>query len=133
MQQAILAVIDYKIEMDFAGQSATGGTTSSAGTVFVQQTLFKDVYITVKELPLAGNVRVGKFYECLGLETQTSDNYVTFMERSLISGGVGKIGDRKPGVMALRLERGRNHDVGRRRVCLAGERESADLPAEHAI
>jgi phosphate-selective porin OprO and OprP len=92
-------VVDYKIEMDFAGQSATGGTTSSVGAVYVQQTLFKDVYITVKELPVAGNVRVGKFYECLGLETQTSDNYVTFMERSLISGGVGKIGDRKPGVM----------------------------------
>jgi len=92
-------VIDYKIEMDFAGQSATGGTTSSAGNVYLQQTLFKDVYITIKELPVAGNVRMGKFYECLGLETQTSDNYVTFMERSLISGGVGKIGDRKPGVM----------------------------------
>jgi phosphate-selective porin OprO and OprP len=92
-------VIDYKIEMDFAGQSATGGTTSSAGSVYLQQTLFKDVYITVKELPFAGNIRAGKFYECFGLETQTSDNYVTFMERSLISGGVGKIGDRKPGVM----------------------------------
>jgi phosphate-selective porin OprO and OprP len=92
-------VIDYKIEMDFAGQSATGGTTASAGAVYLQQTLFKDVYITIKELPIAGNIRVGKFYECFGLETQTSDNYVTFMERSLISGGVGKIGDRKPGVM----------------------------------
>jgi phosphate-selective porin OprO/OprP len=94
-------VIDYKIEMDFASEAATGGTTSSAGAVYLQQTLFKDVYITIKELPIAGNVRVGKFYECLGLETQTSDNYVTFMERSLISGGVGKIGDRKPGVMVF--------------------------------
>ena len=92
-------VVDYKIEMDFASQSATGGTSTTGGPVYLQQTLFKDVYITVKELPIAGNVRVGKFYECFGLETQTSDNYVTFMERSLIGGGVGKIGDRKPGVM----------------------------------
>jgi phosphate-selective porin OprO and OprP len=49
-------------------------------------------------LPVMGNVRVGKFYECFGLETQTSDNYVTFMERNITS-GAGKIGDRKPGVM----------------------------------
>jgi phosphate-selective porin OprO and OprP len=93
-------IIDYKIEVDFAGQSATGGTTSSAGAVYLQQTLLKDVYITVKELPWLGNVRVGHFYECFALETQTSDNYVTFMERSLIS-GVGKIGDRKSGIMAF--------------------------------
>jgi phosphate-selective porin OprO and OprP len=92
-------VIDYKIEVDFAGQSSNLGTT--ANPTYLQQTLFKDVYITIKELPVAGNVRMGKFYECLGLETQTSDNYVTFMERSLISGGVGKIGDRKPGVMVF--------------------------------
>jgi phosphate-selective porin OprO and OprP len=92
-------VVDYKIEMDFAGQSSNLGTT--ANPTYLQQTLFKDVYITIKELPIAGNVRVGKFYECFGLETQTSDNYVTFMERSLISGGVGKIGDRKPGVMVF--------------------------------
>jgi phosphate-selective porin OprO and OprP len=92
-------VVDYKIEVDFAGQSSNLGT--AANPTYLQQTLFKDVYITIKELPVAGNVRMGKFYECLGLETQTSDNYVTFMERSLISGGVGKIGDRKPGVMVF--------------------------------
>jgi phosphate-selective porin OprO/OprP len=90
-------VVDYRIEMDFAGVSSF--TPAGANPLSFQQTLFKDVYITYKELPYAGNIRVGKFYECFGLETQTSDNYVTFMERSLISGGVGKIGDRKPGVM----------------------------------
>jgi phosphate-selective porin OprO/OprP len=76
-------VVDYKIEMDFAGQTA-----------------FKDVYITIKELPLLQNVRVGHFYEAFGLEAQTSSNYITFMERSLIN-EVGQIGGRKMGVMAF--------------------------------
>jgi len=94
----IFQVVDYKIEVDFAAQSANLGTTANPS--YLQQTALKDCYITIKELPLAGNVRVGHFYECFGLETQTSDNYVTFMERNLTS-GVGQIGDRKPGVMAF--------------------------------
>jgi phosphate-selective porin OprO/OprP len=81
-------VVDYKIAFDFAGSG---------------QAAFKDVYFTVKELPWLGNVRVGHFFECWGLEQQTSTNYITFMERSLIaqSGGTGGIGDRKSGIMAF--------------------------------
>jgi phosphate-selective porin OprO and OprP len=98
VQGDMFQVVDYRIEMDFAGASSAITQTNN-NSVFLQQTLFKDVYMTVHELPWAGNIRAGKFYECFGLESQTSDNYVSFMERSLISGGVGKIGDRKPGVM----------------------------------
>ena len=35
-----------------------------------------------EDLPVLGNVRVGHFKECFGLEQLTSDNYTTFMERS---------------------------------------------------
>ncbi len=77
-------VIDYKFQVDFADSPVA----------------FKDVYMTVKELPYAGNIRFGNIYECYGLNTQTSSNYITFMERSLIS-PVGGIGDRKPGIMAF--------------------------------
>ncbi len=77
-------VVDYKFQVDFADSP----------------TAFKDVYMTIKELPYVGHVRFGNFYECYGLDTQTSSNYITFMERSVIS-PAGGIGDRKPGVMVF--------------------------------
>ncbi len=58
-------VIDYKIEMDFA-----------------EQTAFKDVYLTINELPVLQHVRIGHFKEPFSLEELTSSNYITFMERS---------------------------------------------------
>ncbi len=76
-------VIEYKFQLDFAGGDAA----------------FKDVYFQINELPYLGHVRVGQFYECWGLETQTSSNYITFMERSIIS-ELGNVGGRKTGVMA---------------------------------
>jgi phosphate-selective porin OprO and OprP len=112
VQGDMFQVIDYKLELDFAGVSSAVTQTNTNNTfnnsVFLQQTLFKDAYMTVHELPWAGNIRAGKFYECFGLETQTSDNYLTFMERSLINGGVGKIGDRKPGVMMFNWNEAEN-------------------------
>ena len=76
-------VIQYKLQLDFAGGDAA----------------FKDVYFQINELPYLGHVRVGQFYEPWGLETQTSSNYITFMERSTIN-ELGNIGGRKTGVMA---------------------------------
>ncbi len=65
-------VVDYKAQYDFA----SGGTNRPA---------FKDMYITVKELPLLGHCKVGHFKEPFGLEELTSSKYITFMERSLTS------------------------------------------------
>jgi len=64
-------VVDYKIQFDFADSDAA----------------FKDVYITVKELPLLQHVRVGHFKEPFGLEQMTSARFITFMERSLSDEG----------------------------------------------
>ena len=83
----ISEVIDYKVQLDFAPLSAAA---SAVG--------FRDVYMTIKELPYAGNIRFGQFFECYGLENQTSSNYITFMERSVI-GPAGGLGGRKPGIM----------------------------------
>lgn len=74
-------VIDYKIQMDFADNVD-----------------FKDVYLSVNELPMLGHVRMGHFKEPWSLEELTSSKYITFMERS-IPNVVGGIGGRKTGVM----------------------------------
>jgi len=69
-------VIDYKFQMDFADNP-------SVYTGSNQSTSFKDVYITLKELPLLGHVRIGHYKEPFGLDQLTSAKYITFMERSL--------------------------------------------------
>jgi phosphate-selective porin OprO/OprP len=61
--------IDFKVQYDFAGGDAD----------------FKDVYLGMKNVPCVGSVRVGQFKEPFGLEELTSSNYITFMERSLVS------------------------------------------------
>ena len=50
---------------------------------FASSDPFKDAYIQLKKLPLAGNFTVGHFKEPFSLEELTSDKYITFMERSL--------------------------------------------------
>jgi phosphate-selective porin OprO/OprP len=86
--------IDYIVEMDFANRGA-----NSAINAKDQSTAFKDVYIQMRDLPLIGNVRVGHFKECFGLEQLTSDNYTTFMERSIDDEGAFVPG-RNDGIMA---------------------------------
>ena len=57
------------------------------------------MYVQIRDLPLLGIVRVGHFKECFGLEQLTSDNYTTFMERSLDDEGTFVPG-RNDGIMA---------------------------------
>lgn len=61
---------------------------------------WKDVYVQVHDLPLAQNVRAGHFYTPFGLETETSDLNLVFLERSLIDSLAG-IGHRHAGAMAF--------------------------------
>ena len=75
-------VVEYKAEFDFA--TPTNAAPTSPGTnSYTDQVAFKDVYIGIKELPLAGNFRVGHFKEPFGLDQLTSSRSITFMERSL--------------------------------------------------
>jgi phosphate-selective porin OprO and OprP len=87
-------IVDYIIEMDFANRGVNSEVNQKD-----QSTAFKDVYIQVRDLPMLGNVRAGHFKECFGLEDLTSDNYTTFMERSLDDEGAFCPG-RNDGIMA---------------------------------
>lgn len=58
--------VEFKVEYDFAGGEAAP----------------KDVYVGLRDTPV-GNVRLGHYKESFSLEEVTSDNYVTFVERSL--------------------------------------------------
>ena len=46
---------------------------------------FKDIYLALKGVPLVGTFKVGQFKEPFGLEELTGGNFITFMERSLVS------------------------------------------------
>lgn len=78
-------VIEYKLEFDFAGtntNTAANPYASSVTTTSSANVQAKDVYIQINELPMAGHVRIGNFYEPFGLEATTSDLNLTFMERA---------------------------------------------------
>ena len=80
--------IDYRLEVNLA-QSAPGSTTLEAA--------FQDVWVRVRALPVMGNVKVGYFKEPFGLEQQTGEEYLLFMERSLPNAFVPA---RRIGIMA---------------------------------
>jgi phosphate-selective porin OprO/OprP len=65
---AVLSIpdnIEWKSEFDFSNS----------------QFQIINVYLGLIKLPVVGEIRVGEFYEPMGLESQTSSNYITFLER----------------------------------------------------
>ena len=72
--------VDFKLQLDF-----TGG-----------EVVLKDAFITLKKLPVVGNLRVGHFKEPFRLEALTSSKYITFMERAL---PISMIPERNSGFM----------------------------------
>ncbi len=61
--------INFVTQYDFAGGSPA----------------FYDVYLELIKVPIMGTIRVGQTYEPIGLETLTSDNYVSFIERATLT------------------------------------------------
>ncbi|MGC3972433.1 MAG: porin [Pirellulales bacterium] len=61
-------ITEYRLEMDFA---QPGRPT------------FLDVWGAVNELPVVGQLKIGNFFEPIGLERLTSNRFAPFMERNL--------------------------------------------------
>ena len=59
--------VGYKLQLDFAGGKVT----------------FKDVFITIKDIPFIHQLTFGHFKEPFHFEAMTSSKYITFMERAL--------------------------------------------------
>ncbi len=74
-------VVDYKFQLDLAAPA------------------FKDLFITINELPVLGHLRVGHFKEPFSMEQLEASKYTTFMERSL--GDSIFVPGRNMGVMAF--------------------------------
>ncbi len=110
-------VVEYQIEVDFA--------SGDPDTATKQSTAFKDTYVAVTELPLLGNVRVGHFKEPFGLEQLTSDNFPTFLERSLGDEGAF-VPARNLGLMAF------DHTANERATWAIGV-FAADSPDQPAV
>lgn len=59
----------YEVEIDFANDDVK----------------ITDAYVGIKGLPFVGSLTIGQFFEPIGLEELTSSNYLTFMERSMVT------------------------------------------------
>ncbi|NLV44562.1 MAG: hypothetical protein GXY07_08695 [Candidatus Hydrogenedentes bacterium] len=68
LQGTMYEHFDYRMEFDFAGDGSGK---------------FTDVWMQMGNIPFVGTFKAGHFREPAGLDEQTSDDYLTFMERNL--------------------------------------------------
>ena len=93
--------IEFISQIDFApSYSVTTGITKGTSTTSLTTgaaVTYADVWVGVKDIPYIGRIRVGQMYEPISLEQLTSDNWTTFMEKSLPVGGL--VPNRNTGVV----------------------------------
>lgn len=98
--------VDYIMEVEFANGVTTPGLSvpQSTNTVWYSPA-FTDMFVTIKEVPFVGNVRIGNQKEPMSLEHINSARYLEFMERSFMfdaSQVSGLNNARNPGVSVYR-------------------------------
>lgn len=106
--------IEYFAQFDLANsldlRQRTLGIPNPAGVTTPNQTnfdpadavLFNEVYIGLTQLPVIGNVRVGRHRESLNFVTATSDNYQIWMERGLMFEGFNSLYNFSNGITVFR-------------------------------
>jgi len=79
--------VDYKFELEFAngiGFSPVGTTNEAVAGSVTNSPGPTDAWITIKEVPVVGNVRIGNQKEWFSLEHLNNYRYLEFMERSYL-------------------------------------------------
>ena len=83
--------VNFKLEVDFHGDFdlntfsqdiGSGGNPLNKSVTSGSDMVLKDAYIELTQIPVVGKFRIGHFKEPFGLEQQTDDLFLTFMERS---------------------------------------------------
>ncbi len=81
--------VEFSFDVEFAGDPAVDTDTDSGPPVVDESDTFgrtieiKDAYLDFMVLPADMAIKVGHYKEPFSLEEQTSNKYITFMERSL--------------------------------------------------
>ncbi len=79
-------VYDFKFQLDFEPENkftVRNADGTAATTITAAGVGMRDMYVGIHQIPVLGYVRFGQYYEPFGLEQNTADKYVTFLERSL--------------------------------------------------
>ena len=85
----------YRFDVDFASLDSNSNNTQSTN----RRPVVVDAYIDTLNLPLIGNLRVGRFREPFGLDRLDSTHDLPFLERSLATGAL--VPFRNIGMMAF--------------------------------
>lgn len=75
-------VIDWCVEFDFVNSVNDNLPAPPSESTVIDVPAPTDLWVTFREVPIAGNIRVGNVKEPIGFEHLTSSRYLDFMERS---------------------------------------------------
>jgi phosphate-selective porin OprO/OprP len=78
------AVIDYNVELDWAGFDQTSTQDTFNGAAAVREVVLQDTWVQASELPVVGHFRAGHMKQPIGLENYNSSKFLTFMERGAL-------------------------------------------------
>ena len=85
MDGTIYKTIDYAMEYDFVNSvNDNVGLQPASATNTIGVAVPTDLWWTFREVPMAGNIKVGLQKEPIGLEHMASSRYLDFMERSFL-------------------------------------------------
>lgn len=85
MDGSLYSNVDYKLDVELAnGFQPAGLTTPTAASTVANSLGLADAWVTLKEVPFLGNVRIGNQKEWFSLEHLETQRALMFMERSYL-------------------------------------------------